>query len=344
MDDKKLCTDNQPDQEESKIMANQDDDDQSQEPELDDSQDDETKSDSSNSSDDHQTNTIGICPDNCDSKKYDTSTKKLELKRQPIREGEIKLTNRCHLSNSFPTETNKNSSAKSLKYWILAIIIVIFATAVALALPNKFRKLTHFWKSNSLNQERMDKFLNETKSFVPDIGPKILEAIIYDVFSSDENSIILLLIGNTGQEVRLHNISQGLANLIVELKQEDHFPTFQLNQHYTGDMIEQHFDKVFGKDHRSVMVLEHLELLTPIVATTFHQFVDKDQSRIRKSFTIITLEQNLESQKIDSKMTLLDLETLSSKLLQQLWSKEVRQESLDSLINRFAEYSIVLLP
>nr|XP_027197696.1 uncharacterized protein LOC113792029 [Dermatophagoides pteronyssinus] len=360
MTDEILETAIHPNQEEI-IAAEQNDENQhqkqsQQKSELDGCQDDESTIKTNSSSEDDENDDdlqtypkIEVCllkNNPCDKKRN------LSQQKHPFSRSPICRSNSSNQLASFTSDKNENSTKSSLKYWISAIFLVILASAV-LSFPIEFRKVSllfnEFGKPNSLNHDQIEliqKFLNETNSFMPDISQGILQTVIYNVYSSSASSIILLLIGNAEQQVQLHDISQNLANLIVELKQEDYFPTIQLDQHYTSDMIEHQFETVFNEEQRSVMVLEHLESLPSTVTTTFHQFVDNNQSKIPKSFTIITLVQNyttLKSIEVDKDMSLLDLEKISTEILQQLWSKEVPKESLDCLINRLAEYSIILL-
>lgn len=193
--------------------------------------------------------------------------------------------------------------------------------------------------------EEFKAFLKDNENIIGDVGKKTLRAAIDNALNK-EQTIFILIIGQYEQARQIEEFFEKLVNLIFYLKKEifKKENIIKLNRTVNSDYIDWMYSQTFNVKKEPVIMFENLELLSPSVAITFHQYSDAKESRL-KSFTIATLKSEPYFDQLNIKpfnLTMLSTEKISKHILTKLWHSTLQNDILDCLINRIGQYAIVL--
>lgn len=172
---------------------------------------------------------------------------------------------------------------------------------------------------------------------MPVFGRKILMRAFEEALDDNAKSpVALLLMASPSQRKLVHDIVHQIVNLV-----EAEPSIFEIKPSCDEKTIETIFSKTFIEQQRRCLILESVEKLEGSVAMVLHQFTDNENSIIKNSFIIMTLEYTHEYL-VDSKISMKKIGEISSEELRRLWSSAHNNDNLDCLINRVAERTVVL--
>lgn len=173
---------------------------------------------------------------------------------------------------------------------------------------------------------------------------KPAQSVIRSAFEKSTKTsdpVVLLLISSMSQHEKLKNISTEIGILFAEVFRGELFE-HSLTKEDTGLNVESLYSDTF-KMHdsgRNVLLLHDLQNYSLENIMTFHQYVDGEDSRIKSTFTIMTLTSPDDSLfNFNGTADFKDFQETSTSVLSSLW-KNYRGD-FHCLINRIAKYPIV---
>lgn len=187
------------------------------------------------------------------------------------------------------------------------------------------------------NFTELQAVLSPYESHIPPIGTKILKRITRKANVNSGAPLALLLMSSTAQQSVLDGLTEDIGTFFDSNKQ-----IVGLENMASPDDIEKAYKEAFEKKKLEVMIMKNLELLQPSLAMTFHQFINDVDSKVVPSFVILSLKYN-ENLLVNRNATYRQFQTISSKVLHDLWSNTYYDDQLESLQGRIAENTIVLI-